>query len=53
MKATVIRPFGDKLNGNKIRNIGDSFSADEKRVAELEAKGFVKADKSKAKSKKK
>jgi hypothetical protein len=53
MKATVTRAFGDKLNGNKLYNIGDPFSADEKRVAELEAKGFVKADKGKAKPKKK
>ena len=42
MKATVLIAFGDKENGNVLYMPGDEFSADEKRVAELEAAGYVK-----------
>lgn len=42
MKATVINAFGDSENADKLYMPGDEFEAAEKRIAELEAGGFVK-----------
>lgn len=42
MKATVLKAFGDKENGNLLYMPGDEFDADAKRVDELEKAGYVK-----------
>lgn len=42
MKAKVIEAFGDKLDNDRIYLPGNDYEADEARVAELEAGGFVK-----------
>lgn len=43
MEARVIRAFGDKDDSNRLYVPGDVYEADEARVAELQAGGFVKA----------
>lgn len=42
MKATVIKEFGDKENNDRLYLPGNEFEAAEKRVADLEVKGYVK-----------
>lgn len=43
MKAKVIKKFKDRFNLKNVYEIGSIFEGDEKRVAELEAGGWVEA----------
>lgn len=44
MKGTVIRAFWDRLDPKRtVYQLGSTFEGEPERVAELEAKGFVKA----------
>lgn len=41
MEARVIKAFGDKSDGDRLYMPGDSYEADEARIAELQDGGFV------------
>ena len=41
MKASVIKAFGDKSDGNRLYMPGDVFESGDARIADLESQGFV------------